>query len=90
VKRPVVIGEDLLAIVVGLPDGPLRQRHELDLYRLSGEPIAVGLPIPGVEAGRLVTADADNDRLVLVGQKTWEPSAPTTVWSVEVPAVGGS
>ena len=38
---------------------------------------------PGVTAGRLVTADADNHRLVLVGQETWEPSATTTVWQVE-------
>lgn len=87
VKRPVVLGDDLLGFVVGLPDGPLRQRHELDLYRLSGDPVAVGLPIPGVAAGRLVAADADNGRLVLVGQETWEPSAPTTVWQVDLPAV---
>jgi hypothetical protein len=83
----VVLGDDLLAFVVGLPDGPLRQRHELDIYRLSGEPVAIGLPIPGVTAGRLVTADADNRRLVLVGQETWKPSAATTVWHVEVPKV---
>ncbi len=90
VKRPVLVGDDLLAIVVGLPNGALRQRHELDLYRLSGEPVAVGLPIEGVEASRLVAADADDDRLVLVGQATWEPSAPTTVWQVELPAVEGT
>jgi len=87
VKRPVVLGEDLVAFVVGLPDGPLRQRHELDLYRLSGEPVAVGLKIPGVQAGRLVAADAEAGRIVLVGQETWEPSAKTTVWQVEVPPV---
>ncbi len=87
VKRPVVLGEDLLAFVVGIPDGTLQQRHELDLYRLSGEPVAIGLPIPGVQAGRLVAADADNGRLVLIGQETWEPSAKTTVWQVEVPKV---
>jgi len=85
VKRPVVLGDDLLAFVVGVPDGPLRQRHELDLYRLNGEPVAVGIPITGVRAGRLVIADADQRRLVLVGQETWEPSAATTVWEVEVP-----
>ncbi len=89
VKRPVVLGDNLLAFVVGLPDGTLRQRHELDIYRLNGEPVAIGLPIPGVTAGRLVTADADNRRLVLVGQETWEPSATTTVWQVEVPMVAG-
>ena len=87
VKRPVVLGDDLLGFVVGLPDGPLRQRHELDLYRLNGDPVAVGLPIPGVAAGRLVAADTDDERLVLVGQETWEPSAPTTVWQVDLPAV---
>lgn len=85
VKRPVIVGNDLVAVVIGLPDGVLRQRHELDLYRLSGEPVAIGLPLPGVIAGRLITADADNDRLVLVGQETWEPSAKTIVWQVEVP-----
>ena len=73
--------------MVGLPDGPLRQKHELDLYRLSGEPLAVGLPIPGVVSGRLITADTDDGRLVLVGQETWEPSARTIVWEVEVPKV---
>ncbi len=83
----MVLGNDLLAFVVGLPDGTLKQRHELDIYRLSGEPVAIGLPIPGVTAGRLVTADADNHRIVLVGQETWEPSAATTVWQVEVPNV---
>ena len=87
VKRPVVVGDDLLAVVIGLPDGPLRQRHELDLYRLSGEPVAIGVPITGVEAGRLVAADADAERLMLVGQETWEPSARTIVWNVDVPSV---
>jgi hypothetical protein len=88
VKRPVVLGDDLLAFVIGLPDGTLSQRHELDIYRLSGEPVAIGLPITGVTAGRLVIADADHGRLVLVGQKTWKPSAATTVWHVDVPEVG--
>jgi len=87
VKRPVVLEDDLLAFVVGLPDGPLRQRHELDLYRLDGEPVALGLKIPGVQSGRLVIADADAGRIVLVGQETWEPLAKTTVWQVEVPKV---
>jgi hypothetical protein len=87
VKRPVPLGDDLLAFVVGLPDGPLLQRHELDIYRTNGEPIAVGLPIDGVRAGRLIIADAGAGRLVLVGQQTWEPSAMTTVWQVEVPKI---
>jgi hypothetical protein len=87
VKRPVPLGDDLLAFVVGLPDGPLLQRHELDIYRTNGEPVAVGLPIDGVRAGRLIIADAGAGRLVLVGQQTWEPSATTTVWQVEVPKV---
>jgi len=87
VKRPVPLGDDLLAFVVGLPDGPLIQRHELDIYRTNGEPVAVGLPIDGVQAGRLIIADAGAGRLVLVGQQSWEPSAKTTVWQVEVPKV---
>ena len=87
VKRPVPLGNDLLAFVVGLPDGPLLQRHELDIYKTNGEPVAVGLPIDGVRAGRLIIADAGAGRLVLVGQQTWEPSAMTTVWQVEVPTV---
>jgi hypothetical protein len=90
VKRPVVLGDDLLAFVVGLPDGPLRQRHELDLYRMSGEPVALGLKIPGVQSGRLVTADADAGRIVLVGQETWEPSAKTIVWEVDPPEMESS
>ena len=87
VKRPVPLGDDLLAFVVGLPDGPLLQRHELDIYKTNGEPVAVGLPIEGVRAGRLIIADAGAGRLVLVGQQTWEPSTTTTVWQVEVPTV---
>ena len=87
VKRPVPLGEDLLAFVVGLPDGPMMQRHELDIYKTTGEPVAVGLPITGVRSGRMIIADAGAGRLVLVGQQTWEPSAPTTVWQVEVPEV---
>ena len=87
VKRPVPLGEDLLAFVVGLPDGPLLQRHELDIYRTNGEPVVVGLPIDGVQSGRLIIADAGAGRLVLVGQQSWEPSATTTVWQVEVPQV---
>jgi hypothetical protein len=87
VKRPVPLGDDLLAFVIGLPDGPLLQRHELDIYRTNGDPIAVGLPIDGVRAGRLIIADAGAGRLVLVGQQTWEPSAMTTVWQVEVPKI---
>lgn len=90
VKRPVVLGKDLLAFVVGIPSGPLQQRHELDLYRLNGEPVAVGLPIPGVQAGRLIAADSNAGRLVLVGQETWEPAAKTIVWEVTVPEVENS
>jgi len=65
----------------------MMQRHELDIYRTSGEPVAVGLPIDGVQSGRLIIADAGAGRLVLVGQQSWEPSATTTVWQVEVPEV---
>ena len=59
-----------------------------DIYTIGGDPVAVGLPIEGVRAGRLIIADAGAGRLVLVGQQSWEPSAPTTVWQVEVPEVG--
>ena len=90
VKRPVVVSDDLLAFVVGIPSGPLRQRHELDLYRLNGEPVAVGLPIPGVQAGRLIAADSNAGRLVLVGQETWEPSSKTIVWEVAIPEIENS
>ena len=89
VKRPVVLEGDRLAFVVGLPDGPLRQRHELDVYTLSGDPVAVGVPIPDVVAGRLIVADTEPGRVVLVGQETWEPSAATHVWEVDVSTLRG-
>jgi hypothetical protein len=89
VKRPLVLGDDLVAFVVGLPEGPLRQRHELDLYRLSGDPVAVGLAIPGVTAGRLIAADSEAGRIILVGQDSWEPSAATSIWEVAVPQAEG-
>ena len=87
VKRPLVLEGELVAFVVGLPDGPLRQRHELDVYKLTGEPVAVGLALPGVVAGRLIAADSDHSRIVLVGQETWEPSARTMVWQVDAQRV---
>ena len=36
---------------------------------------------------QVAIADAGAGRLVLVGQQTWEPSATTTVWQVELPPV---
>lgn len=84
VKRPVALGDDLVGIVVGIPDGDLRQRHELDLYRLDGSPVATGLALPGVEGGRIVVADAGLGRLVVVGQKSWEPGSETVAWQVTV------
>jgi hypothetical protein len=87
VKRPVALGDDLVAIVVGVPDGDLRQRHELDLYRLDGDPVATGIELPGVISGRLTVADAGVGRLVLVGQKSWEPSSATAVWSISITGV---
>jgi hypothetical protein len=87
VKRPVALGEDLVAIVVGVPDGELRQRHELDLYRLDGDPVATGLDLPGVAGGRVTVADAGLGRLVLVGQASWEPGSKTTVWSVTISGI---
>jgi hypothetical protein len=89
VKRPVILDDDLVAFVIGLPDGPLRQRHEVDVYRLSGEPVTVGVPIPEVVAGRLVVADSDRGRMILVGQETWEPSATTRVWEVDLSGLPG-
>jgi hypothetical protein len=87
VKRPVALGDDLVGIVVGIPDGPFKQRHELDLYRLDGAPVATGVPIPGVEGGRIVVADADRNRLVLVGQTSWEPGSATRAWTVTVAGI---
>ena len=84
VKRPVALGEDLIGIVVGIPDGDLKQRHELDLYRLDGEPVATGLTLPGVEAGRTVVADAGPGRIVIVGQSSWQPGSTTVAWRVTV------
>lgn len=87
VKRPVVLGEDLIGIVVGIPKGPFRQRHELDLYRLDGSPVATGLDLPGIEGGRIVVADAGTGRLVVVGQSSWEPGSTTTAWMVQVSGI---
>jgi hypothetical protein len=83
VKRPLVLDGGLVAFVVGLPDGPMRQRHELDVYRQNGDPVAIGIPLPGVVAGRLIAADGDPGRIVLVGQETWEPSSTTVVWQID-------
>jgi len=88
VKRPVALGDDLVGIVVGIPDGPFNQRHELDVYRLDGTPVAVGVPIPEVSGGRVVVADAGPGRLVLVGQASWEPGSATTAWTVTVTGLG--
>jgi hypothetical protein len=88
VKRPVALADDLVGIVVGIPDGPFNQRHELDVYRLDGTPVAVGVPIPEVTGGRVVVADAGVGRLVLVGQASWEPGARTTAWTVDVTGLG--
>jgi hypothetical protein len=84
VKRPVVLGEDLIGIVVGIPDGELMQRHELDLYRLDGSPVAIGLDLPGIAGGRIVVADAGPGRLVVIGQSSWEPGSQTRAWQVTV------
>ena len=88
VKRPVVLGEDLVGFVVGIPDGDLMQRHELDLYRLDGSHVATGIALPGVSGGRVVVADAGHGRLVVVGQKTWEPGAETVAWQVDLTGLG--
>ncbi len=82
VKRPVTLGDDLVGFVVGIPDGAFQQRHELDLYRLDGSPVVTGLDLPGIKGGRIVVADADLGRIVVVGQSTWEPGSKTTAWIV--------
>lgn len=82
VKKPVILGEDLVGFVIGIPDGDLQQRHELDIYRLDGSPVATGIKLPGIAGGRMVIADAGHGRLVAVGQKTWEPGAETLAWQV--------
>jgi hypothetical protein len=87
VKRPVALGDDLVGIVVGIPDGDLNQRHELDLYRLDGTTVAVGVELPGVTGGRIVVADAGAGRLVVVGQSTWEPGSETTAWLVQISGI---
>ena len=84
VKRPVSLGDNLVGVVVGIPDGEMNQRHELDLYRLDGTPVATGLDLPGVKGGRVVVADAGAGRLVVVGQSSWEPGSETTAWMVDV------
>jgi hypothetical protein len=84
VKRPVILGDNLVGVVVGIPDGELHQRHELDLYRLDGTPVAVGIDLPGIEGGRVVVADAGGGRIVIVGQSSWEPESETTAWMVNL------
>ena len=78
----MVLAEDVVGFVVGIPSGDLRQRHELDLYRLDGKPLATGIELPGVVGGRTVVADAGLGQLVVVGQSSWEPGSKTTAWKV--------
>jgi hypothetical protein len=81
------MGDDLVGIVVGIPDGEFKQRHELDLYRLDGSPVATGLDLPGIEGGRIIVADAGPGRIVVVGQSSWEPGSDTTAWQVTVTGI---
>lgn len=91
VKRPVFLADDLIAIVVGLPDGPLHQRYEVDLYRPDGETVATGLRIPPIPEQRVVVADTDDGRLMLMAQeKLWPPGSSTAVYIVDVPLTGAS
>ena len=73
-----------MGFVLGIPDGDLQQRHELDIYRLDGSPVATGIKLPGITGGRMVVADAGHGRLVAVGQKTWEPGSETMAWQVSL------
>ncbi len=85
VKRPAVVGDDLIGVVVGLPAEGGTQRHELDLYRLDGTIVASGIELPGVVAARLIVADAEPGRLVLLGmERNWPRADEMTVWEVEV------
>ena len=86
-KRPAVIGDDLIGVVVGLPAEGGTQRHELDLYRLDGTTVASGIELPGVVAARLIVADAEPGRLVLLGmERNWPRADEMTVWEVGVEA----
>lgn len=89
VKRPVALGEDLFAIVVGIPAQGGRQRHELDVYRKDGTTVATSVPIGGLEVGRLVVADSEPGRLVVLTQeRSWPFGAPARVWEVDVSGIG--
>lgn len=84
-KRPAVVGDDLIGVVVGIPTEGETQRHELDLYRFDGTPVASGIELPGVVAARLIVADAEPGRLVLLGmERNWPRADEMTVWEVEV------
>jgi len=85
VKRPVALGRNLIGIVVGIPSNDQQQRHELDVYRVDGSIVAVGVPIPGLDARRLIVADAEPGRLVALTQATsWPFGAQATVWEIEI------
>jgi len=85
VKKPVVLDDNRIGVVVGINDGERVQRHELDIYNLDGTAVAVGLEIEGVRAGRVVVAGSEPGRLVLVGQDhNWPPGAKTSVWEVDI------
>ena len=85
VKRPVSLGADLIGVVVGIPDPRGGQHVVLDVYRLDGTAIANAAPIPGIRAPRIVVADADAGRLVLLSQdRNWPFGAPATLWEVTV------
>ena len=87
VKRPVVVGDDLIGVVLGLPAEGGTQRHELDLYRFDGTTVASGIELPGVVAARLIVADAEPGRLVLLGmERNWPRADEMTVWEVGVDA----
>lgn len=85
VKKPVALGGDLIGILVGIPSAGGRQRHELDVYRTNGTPVATSVPIAGLDVGRLVVADAEPGRLVVLTQeRSWPFGAPARVWEVEI------
>jgi hypothetical protein len=84
VKRPVDLGNGMIGVVLSIPD---RGGHRLmlDVYRLDGTKVAVAVPIPRVKAPRVIVADAEAGRLVLLSQRqSWPFAAQVSVWEVEV------
>jgi len=84
-SRPAVLEDGTVAVVVGTPAPGGRVEWTLDLYRMDGTPRALGLALPGIGEHRVIVADADGGRLVLVAQaQDWPMGSPTSVVEVEL------